>query len=210
MKDLDVLAPRRFKHVFLDAEGTLYVPKNGRSRWEFWADPSPAAAVDFFELDRGVAEALREIRDRADTLCIVSMNQEPILEALLDKFGIRGFFDEVIVTKDKGRRIAEYLVERGLKREDAVMVGDMPYLDLYPARAIGVEAILVDRYYNRNVRAERIGGVSDLPCWLRMADLVDSPRSWIPTLDEYCRDLHSSRPRPGAGGPTKSLMASPG
>lgn len=164
---------RRFKHVFLDAEGTLYVPRHGRSRWEFWTDPSPELALEFFELDEGVVEALARIRARSDTLCVVSRNSSDILYALLDKFGIRGYFDEVLLNGNKGRNISKFLSRRGLSKDEAVMVGDMPRLDVFPVKEHGIEAILVDRVYNRYADAERIAGLKDLPAWLRLADVVE-------------------------------------
>jgi FMN phosphatase YigB (HAD superfamily) len=164
---------RRFKHVFLDAEGTLYVPKHGRSRWEFWTNPSPELALEFFELDDGVKEALAKIRARSDSLCLASRNSPEILYALLDKFGIRGYFDAVLLNGNKGRNISRYLSRRGLSKDEAVMVGDMPRLDIFPVKEHGMEAILVDRVYNRYADAERIGGLKDLPVWLRLADVAE-------------------------------------
>ncbi len=164
---------RRFKHVFVDAEGTLYVPKHGRSRWEFWVNPSPELALEFFELDVGVKEALAEIRARSDTLCLASRNSSEILNALLAKFGIRKYFDDVLLNGNKGKNISRYLSRRGLSKDEAIMVGDMPRLDIFPVKEHGIEAILVDRVYNRYADAERISGLKDLPTWLRLADVVD-------------------------------------
>ena len=188
MNQEDAQKVRKFKHVFLDAEGTLYVPRNGKSRWEFWANPSPEAAVEFFELDRGVKESLEQIRSQVDTLCLVSKNPEDILGALLDKFGIRHLFDDIMLNGDKGKQIAQYLSRKGLRRDESVMVGDMPALDLYPVRRMGIEAILVDRAYNTWARATRIRGVSDLPCWLRIADLAEEighHRAYTASLDDF-------------------------
>jgi len=211
MNQWDAQKVRRFRHVFLDAEGTLYVPKNGKSRWEFWADPSPDAAVEFFELDKNVKESLEALRGQVETLCIVSKNPKEILTALLDKFGIRHLFDEIMLNDNKGKLIAKYLYRKGLKREEAVMVGDMPVLDLYPVRRIGVEAILVDRPYNSWAKAERIKGISELPSWLKIADLAEEMgqrKSHIASLDDFhtadvVRDM---LPRLRSA-QTKSLMA---
>jgi phosphoglycolate phosphatase-like HAD superfamily hydrolase len=213
MNQWDAQKVRRFRHVFLDAEGTLYVPKNGKSRWEFWADPSPDAAVEFFELDKNVKESLEALRGQVETLCIVSKNPKEILTALLDKFGIRHLFDEIMLNDNKGKLIAKYLYRKGLKREEAVMVGDMPVLDLYPVRRIGVEAILVDRPYNSWAKAERIKGISELPSWLKIADLAEEMgqrKSHIASLDDFhtadvVRDM---LPRLRSA-QTKSLMAIP-
>lgn len=177
---------RRFRHVFLDAEGTLYVPRKGRSSWEFWDDPSPQKAKDFFTLDEGVVDALRSIRGRVDGLCIASKNTRPILEALLAEFGIRHYFDKVLLSGDKGRQIAAFLDARGHDRSSAVMIGDTPVLDLFPVRKEGIEAILVDRPYNRWADAERIKGLRELPSWLRIADIADARvRERNSTLDDF-------------------------
>ncbi len=184
---------RRFKHIFLDAEGTLYVPRHGRSRWEFWMNPSPGLALDFFELDEGVREALARVRARADRLCLVSRNSPEILHALLDRFGIRGFFDEILLNGNKGRNISRYLSKHALSKDEAIMVGDMPRLDVFPVKEHGIEAILVDRVYNRYADAERICGLKDLPAWLRLADLADSTgrrTARVPRLEEFSEQRH--------------------
>jgi FMN phosphatase YigB (HAD superfamily) len=182
---------RRFRHVFLDAEGTLYVPKHGRSRWEFWCNPSTKEALEFFELDSGVKEAIGKLRGMVQTICLVSRNTEPILTALMSRFGLSGLFDAILLNGNKGDKIVGYLSEHGFERSEAVMVGDMPLLDLYPVRKVGVEAILVDREYNRWAKAERIKGVSELPTWLRIAEMAE-PAFRIPvrnsSLDEFAGD----------------------
>lgn len=199
--------PRRFKHIFLDAEGTLYVPRAGKSRWRFWDNPSPEDAVDFFELDKGVLEAVKAIRSRAETLCLVSRNTAPILAAMLHKYGLERTFDCIMLNGDKGKNIEKYLRAHGYRKEDAVMVGDMPTLDLFPVRRAGIEAILVDRPYNRWVKGvERIKGLNDFPGWLRIADIaetIERDRVRNATLDEFMGQTSS-------GPPTQSLIATPG
>ncbi|OGS42115.1 MAG: hypothetical protein A3K67_07125 [Euryarchaeota archaeon RBG_16_62_10] len=205
MGETEAQRPRRYKHVFLDAEGTLYVPKHNRSRWEFWADPNPEAAVEFFELDRGVREALARLREQVDTLCVVSKNTDAILGALLEKFGIGDCFDNIMLNGNKGKLIEEYLLSHGLRKEDSLMVGDMPVLDLYPVKKVGVDSILVDREYNRWARAERIRGIFELPAWLKIADMAErgvGRRARNSTLDEF--------PAGASADCTKSLIAVPG
>ena len=207
MQQKDGSEDRRYRHIFLDAEGTLYVPIQGRSRWDFWANPSPDEAVKFFELDKGVVETLKKLREEAETLCLVSRNSEQILGALLDKFDIRRYFDSVLLNGDKGKQIEAYLSEKGFSKESAIMVGDMPSLDLYPVWKAGIDALLVDRAYNRQVRAERIRGISELPAWLRIADLAErlvrgSVRNT--TLDEFLVEGSCTRDD------TKRLIAAQG
>lgn len=180
--------PKKYKHVFLDAEGTIYVPRKGHTQYEFWAgEHTPEEALGFFELDAGAAQAIRELRREAETLCVVSLNPKPVLDALLQKFGIRDVFDEIMINGDKGHLIKNYLRMHNLRADQAIMVGDMPRIDLYPVKRVGVESILVDRYYNQGVAAERIPGLSELPAWLRIADLVESmsPSPRVKPLDEF-------------------------
>ncbi len=210
----DAQKVRKFKHVFLDAEGTIYVPKGGKSRWEFWANPTPEAAVEFFELERGVKESLELLRSQVDTLCLVSKNPEDILGALLDKFGIRHLFDDIMLNGDKGKQIARYLSRRGLRRDESVMVGDMPVLDLYPVRRLGIEAILVDRVYNSWAKATRIRGISDLPSWLKIADLAEEMgrhRAYVASLDDFdSARAETFKTQISSSIPTKRLIAVPG
>lgn len=201
--------PRKFKHVFLDAEGTIYVPHDGHTQYEFWAgDHTPEQALEFFELDEGAAEAIRELRKNSETLCVVSLNPAPVLEALLRKFGIRHLFDEVMLNGNKGHLIRDYLRKHNLRSDEAIMVGDMPRIDFHPVKKAGVEALLVDRYYNQGVAAERIRGLSDLPAWLRIADLVEemSPCPRVKPLDEFVTAFELS----GRDNKTKNPVAVPG
>jgi len=82
----------------------LYVPKNAKPHWSSGLTPSPDAAVEFYELDKGVLETLEALRGQMDSICLVSHNPEPILSALLEKFNIRHFFDENLLNGDKGSR----------------------------------------------------------------------------------------------------------
>ena len=202
--------PKKYKHVFLDAEGTIYVPRKGHTQYEFWAgEHTPEEALGFFELDVGAAEAIRELRREAETLCLVSLNPMPVLDALLQKFGIKDAFDEIMINDNKGRLIRDYLRKHNFRADQAIMVGDMPRIDLYPVKRIGIEAILVDRYYNQGVAAERIRGLSELPAWLRIADLVESmsPSSRVKPLDEFVTAYELSSHRDNK---TKSPVGIPG
>lgn len=179
----------------------------------FWADPTPEAALEFFELDDGVYEALHQLRSQVDTLCLVSRNSEDILSALLNKFGIGDCFDKIMLNGDKGKQIERYLYQNGLKKEESLMVGDMPSLDLFPVKRAGIEAVLVDRLYNRWAKAERIKGIRDLPSWLKIADLVEDMernRSRIATLDEFTGPVASHGFVRADRLATKRLIAVPG
>jgi len=188
--------------MFFDAEGTLYVPRGRAKAWEFWSNPSPELAVEFFRLDHGVRESLEHLRSHAETMSVVSYNREDVLDELLQQNGIRDMFDEIMLNEDKGKLIRSFLSRRGLPRESALMVGDTPEMDIGPVKRAGIEAVLVDRPYNRRAVAERIRGLSELPAWLSRADSGENvvfhpPR--ISTLDQFL-DM-------GGTSHTKRLMA---
>jgi phosphoglycolate phosphatase-like HAD superfamily hydrolase len=206
---MDGQKPKKFRHLFLDAEGTLYVPKNAKPQWEFWADPTPEAAVEFYELDKGVKETLESLRGQMDSICLVSHNPEPILYALLDKFGIRHLFDKIMINGHKGKQIVEYLISHGYRRENALMVGDTPKLDLYPVRRLGVESILIDRSYNFWADAERIKGLAELPTWLKIAEIAEeigNARPYVASLDDFMSAYELASRSASRSATTKSLI----
>ncbi|MCX6658178.1 MAG: hypothetical protein NTY62_05780, partial [Euryarchaeota archaeon] len=121
---------------------------------------------------------------------------------------------DIMLNGDKGKQIAQYLSRRGLRRDESVMVGDMPVLDLYPVRRLGIEAILVDRIYNSWAKAARIRGVSDLPSWLKIADLAEEMghhRAYTASLDDFDPAFVGRLRTQGRSlVPTKRLIAVPG
>jgi len=76
----------------------------------------------------------------------------------------------------------------------------------------GIDAVLVDRWYNRMVRAERIKGLCELPAWLRIADIADGMEKnkvRIASLDEFEPQGDQDR-APSCVAATKRLIAVPG
>ena len=159
-----------------------------------------------------MVETLKTLRTQVDTICLVSRNSWPILSVILRKYGLETSFDEIILNGDKGKRIERYLAKHGLSKDESVMVGDMPTLDLFPVLKVGVDAVLVDRWYNRMVRAERIKGLSELPAWLRIADIADGMsknKARIASLDEFEPQANHDGASPDLT-ETKRLIAVPG
>lgn len=166
---------RRLTHVFFDAEGTLWVPRPGRSFAEFWDDPDPARAVEIFEPTPHLAETLDALQRRGLRLVVVSLHDVHVLPRLLQGFGIADRFDDVLVNGHKGARILQWLADHGLGPENAVMVGDRPDLDIDPVEAFGVPAVLLDREYNRDADAVRIHDLRDLVGLLAFAGRIVEP-----------------------------------
>ncbi len=70
---------------------------------------------------------------------------------LLDEFGLRGFFDVVLISADVNRRkpspeiFESALKTLGVNASRAVFVGDMLDLDVKGAKNVGMRAILIER-----------------------------------------------------------------
>lgn len=149
-------------HVFFDAEGTLWEPRPGRTIHDFWEDPSRARAQAVFTLTPGIQATLDALRERGLTLVVMSKHDPDLLPGILADFGLRRFFDDVLVDDDKGPRVARWLNERNVPPARAVMVGDRAEYDIRPLADHGVVGVLLDRTYNRRAGHLRIRRVEDL------------------------------------------------
>lgn len=94
--------------------------------------------------------ALRELAATGYTLGIVS-NFEAWLEPLLERLGVLSLMSVVVVSGTEGiEKPDEEIFRRALERlsvspERTVYVGDNPRIDVAPALAMGMGAVLVDR-----------------------------------------------------------------
>jgi len=149
-------------HVFFDAEGTLYVPKDGHSYADFWdGEHTLERAKKIFKLDNGVVVLLERLKKAGIPSYIVSKHREELLIELLEHFGILNYFDEVLVNGDKGDRIKEIAKSKKITLNNCTMLGDNYYHDVLPALRIGANAFIVDRDYNREARGPRIINLMD-------------------------------------------------
>ena len=112
---------------------------------------------------------LEELTRRGYRLGLIS-NFERWLEEMLVELEVGQHFDVSVISGIEGTekpdqelyRIA--LSKAGVPAERAVHVGDSPALDVAPAKAVGMHAVLLDRR-NRypDVSAPRIGALDELP-----------------------------------------------
>ena len=97
-----------------------------------------------------VVPALERLRAAGLRLGVVS-NYEEWLERLLERLEVLSFFDVRVISGVEGvekpdPRIFRLGIERaGVTPERSVYVGDNPVLDVDPALAIGMHAVLIDR-----------------------------------------------------------------
>lgn len=117
---------------------------------------------------RDVRPAVRALRERGLRLAVVS-NWEPSLEHALERLGLRGYFETVVVSSVEGvwkpdPRLFEIALGRlALDGGAAVSVGDHLERDVQAAEAAGVRGILLDRFDDHPAVTPRIRSLAELP-----------------------------------------------
>lgn len=161
----DAVKDRRV--VFLDAEGTLWRPRPGRSADEYWEDATVARAEAVFEAEPGAHELLRSLKADGHRIVVLSRHVPAYLASLLDHFGYRELVDDVVAEEYldagvKARWAQAYLRENRLPAHASLMVGDSPEHDVKPFLEEGLRALLLDREYNRSSTVPRIASLAEL------------------------------------------------
>jgi phosphoglycolate phosphatase len=113
-------------------------------------------------LHDGAMDLLKALADKGVRQYIVSSAQEKQIAGMLDYFGIAHYFDAVLAAGDrlaesKVERTKRYFLERGIKHERTLMVGDTLH-DLYTARALGADCLLLTKGHQSKEILERGGG----------------------------------------------------
>ena len=122
-------------------------------------------------LTSGVREVLAGLRARGTRQFVLSALQQDLLEGMLERFGIRLFFDGVygamnIYADGKVERGRQLVAETGVAPGETLMVGDTLH-DAEVAEALGFGVCLYSGGHNSRERLRTKGMVID-----RMADLL--------------------------------------
>lgn len=119
-----------------------------------------------------VVPVLERLHAAGLTLGVIS-NFEEWLERLLEQLGVRTFFDVRAISGVEGLEkpdpaIFELAIERaGTTAARSVYVGDNPELDVAPAEAVGMHAVLIDRRgHHPGAAGARITSMDELPALL--------------------------------------------
>ena len=173
-------------------ENELWTTTPERSR-RFWHDvysiffehlgiPNPNGLIDVvyaeftdvanYALFDDVVPVLDRLHAAGLALGVVS-NFEEWLERLLEQLGVRTFFDVRAISGVEGLEkpdpaIFELAIERaGTTAARSVYVGDNPELDVAPAEAVGMHAVLIDRRgHHPGAAGARITSMDELPALL--------------------------------------------
>jgi HAD superfamily phosphatase (TIGR01681 family) len=163
------------KILFFDADGTLWYPKETkRSKHPVWVyrQYQGEEAQKQFVLIPGVVETLKKLKDYGVLLVVLSTNPQETeiaykqMKKSVEFHGLNGLFDEVHATaaypESKGEFILKILEKYGLKKEDALMVGDSYPWDYKSAGDVGVDAVLIASEYETNPVDNKITNFSEL------------------------------------------------
>jgi putative hydrolase of the HAD superfamily len=158
---------RRFWHdVYTIFLGDLGIPDGDGLVDTVYREFTDLANYALFE---DVPPVLDRLRSAGLTLGVVS-NFEEWLERLLERLGVREYFEVRVISGVEGLekpdpRIFELAMERaGVAAADSVYVGDNPEFDVVPALALGMFPVLIDRRDRfPDASVARIASLDELP-----------------------------------------------
>jgi len=107
--------------------------------------------MHYVHLDVDTVDVLRKLRGRYRLGLVSNFAIPECAWKLLDKFGLKGFFDVVLVSGEiNKRKPSPEIFERalnalGVDASRAVFVGDTIGLDVKGAKNVGIKAILIER-----------------------------------------------------------------
>ena len=133
--------------------GALYDTFSDSSSYRLYGDALPA---------------LQRLSEAGYRLGLIS-NFEAWLEEMLVELEVGHVFDVTVISglagveKPDPRIYAIALERAGVAPERAVHVGDSPALDIEPAQAVGMRAVLLDRWDRYPGMAPRIASLKELP-----------------------------------------------
>ena len=107
--------------------------------------------LHYVRLDADAIDILRKLRGKYKLGIVSNFAIPECAWNLLDRFGLRGFFDIVVVSgavnqrKPSPKIFEKALNALGVDSSRTVFVGDMPGLDVKGAKNVGIRAILIER-----------------------------------------------------------------
>lgn len=135
--------------------------------------------MNYVYLDAEAIDVLGALRGRYKLGLVSNFAIPECAWKLLDKFGLREFFDVVLVSGDINKRkpspeIFERALETlGVDASNAVFVGDMVGLDVKGAKSVGMKSVLIER--------EPLGELRDV----KPDSVISSLRELLVVLENY-------------------------
>lgn len=104
-----------------------------------------ASCIEFPDQNR---ETLESLKDKGHRMAIVSnFDYAPTAHALIDKYGIRTFFEQIVISEEVGWRKPKPVIFisaldlLGIRPEEALFIGDNFDADVSGAKGVGMDAV---------------------------------------------------------------------
>lgn len=107
-----------------------------------------ADAIEFPDENR---DTLDELKEKYRLGLISNFDHTPTAIALLEKFGIKDYFDTIIISVDAGWRKPKAAIFKQaldfmkLEPEDAIFIGDNYNADVVGAKSVGMDAVWINK-----------------------------------------------------------------
>ena len=107
--------------------------------------------MSYVSVDGDAVSVLRALKKKYKLGLISNFGIPECGRKLLDNFGLRKFFDIVIISAEVNQRkpnpeiFKKALHDLNVYASEAVFVGDMPELDVKGPKSVGIKAILIER-----------------------------------------------------------------
>ena len=107
--------------------------------------------MNYVRIDENAEEALRELHGKYKLGIVSNFAIPECVHKLLEKHGLDGFFDVVVVSGAVNKRkpspeiFQKALEKMGVDAEDTVFVGDTVDADIQGAKSVGMKTIFIER-----------------------------------------------------------------
>lgn len=155
--------------IFFDGDGTLWYPQSTkRTQKPHWIYLKSKNVDDHYKhliMIPTVLSTLKKLKKKGVTIVLLSTHPHPpeeadsIINHKVEHFKLAELFDEIHATREyhssKGEFIERILKKRQLPKSKALMVGDHYHWDYEPARTVGVDALLIESDYMKDLIHEK-------------------------------------------------------
>ena len=159
------------KIIFFDGDGTLWYPKSTKytkkPHWIYLQSKNTGDHYNHLVMIPTVLSTLKKLKKMGVITVLLSTHPHPPKEAdsiinhKISHFNLGDLFDEIHATREyhgsKGEFVVKILKERSIPKTKALMVGDHYRWDYKSARAVGVDALLIEsEYMQKEIQSRRI------------------------------------------------------
>lgn len=146
------------KIIFFDGDGTLWYPRKTKNKkgpgWIYDLPGSDEYHNNHLTMVPTAVSTIKKLRRKGILTIILSTHPhvpkeaDVVINKKIKHFKLKGLFDEVHATREyhgsKGEFMIKILKKRKIPKSKALMIGDSYNWDYKPAKAVGIDALLVE------------------------------------------------------------------